>query len=162
MRNPLGGRKAKPTALRVLQGNPGKRKLNDKEPQPVKENPYMPEHLDEEAQGEWERVTPILDKIGVLTEIDGTMLAGYCQLYSNWCAIQAEKKAPEFRLLMLKHTVDGAGNEHVEAKQNPLLVMERLTLAMIRAFCAEFGMTPSSRARLQVPGKEEASPWEEL
>ena len=158
----MGGRKAKPTALKLLQGNPGKRKINKKEPKPDNSIPFMPEHLDEDAKAEWDRVTPILERIGVLTEIDGSMLAGYCQLYSNWVAIQAEKKAPEFRLLMLKVTVDGAGNEHIEAKQNPLLIMERQTLQMIRAFCSEFGMTPSSRARLQVPGKEEKSPWEEL
>lgn len=33
------GRKPKPTALKELEGNPGKRTLNDKEPKPPKKAP---------------------------------------------------------------------------------------------------------------------------
>ena len=33
---PMAGRKPKPTALKELEGNPGKRKLNKKEPIPGK------------------------------------------------------------------------------------------------------------------------------
>lgn len=33
---PMAGRKPKPTAIKKLEGNPGKRKLNTKEPIPVK------------------------------------------------------------------------------------------------------------------------------
>ena len=33
---PMAGRKPKPTALKKLEGNPGKRKLNTKEPVPGK------------------------------------------------------------------------------------------------------------------------------
>ena len=33
---PVAGRKPKPTALKKLEGNPGKRKLNTKEPIPAK------------------------------------------------------------------------------------------------------------------------------
>ncbi len=34
----MAGRKPKPTAVKKLEGNPGKRKLNKKEPVPAKEN----------------------------------------------------------------------------------------------------------------------------
>ena len=33
------GRKPTPTALKLLEGNPGKRKLNDREPKPEKKKP---------------------------------------------------------------------------------------------------------------------------
>ena len=33
---PMAGRKPKPTAVKKLEGNPGKRKLNTKEPVPAK------------------------------------------------------------------------------------------------------------------------------
>ena len=33
---PMAGRKPKPTAVKKLEGNPGKRKLNSKEPVPAK------------------------------------------------------------------------------------------------------------------------------
>ena len=35
----MAGRKPKPTAVKKLEGNPGKRKLNSKEPVPAKQNP---------------------------------------------------------------------------------------------------------------------------
>ena len=52
----MAGRKPKPTAIKELEGNPGKRKLNKKEPKPDKEMPVCPEWLLPEAKAEWERL----------------------------------------------------------------------------------------------------------
>ena len=41
----MAGRKPKPTAVKKLEGNPGKRKLNTKEPNPGKEMPDCPAWL---------------------------------------------------------------------------------------------------------------------
>ena len=41
----MAGRKLKPTAVKELEGNPGKRKLNKKEPKPDKGMPTCPEWL---------------------------------------------------------------------------------------------------------------------
>ena len=38
----MAGRKPKPTAVKKLEGNPGKRKLNTKEPNPGKGMPDCP------------------------------------------------------------------------------------------------------------------------
>lgn len=46
----MAGRKPKPTVVKILEGNPGKRKLNDKEPMPVKGMPTCPAWLMKEAQ----------------------------------------------------------------------------------------------------------------
>lgn len=35
----MAGRRPKPSHLKVVTGNPGKRKLNDKEPTPIREIP---------------------------------------------------------------------------------------------------------------------------
>ena len=40
---PMAGRKPKPTAIKELEDNPGKRKLNNKEPKPDKGMPVCPE-----------------------------------------------------------------------------------------------------------------------
>lgn len=50
----MAGRKPKPTALKKLEGNPGKRKLNTKEPIPAKGMLNCPEWLLPEAKKEWE------------------------------------------------------------------------------------------------------------
>ena len=50
------GRKPKPTAVKVLEGNPGKRSLNTGEPKPEKKAPRCPAWLEDEAKKEWKRM----------------------------------------------------------------------------------------------------------
>ena len=79
----MAGRKPKPTALKKLEGNPGKRKLNTKEPVPAKGMPDCPKWLLPEAKMEWERLCVKLSEMGVLTEIDMAAFAAYCQSYAR-------------------------------------------------------------------------------
>ena len=58
----MAGRKPKPTAVKKLEGNPGKRKLNDKEPMPVKGMPTCPAWLMSEAQAD-ESYLVLFDKV---------------------------------------------------------------------------------------------------
>jgi hypothetical protein len=66
----MAGRKPKPTALKKLEGNPGKRKLNMKEPVPGKGISDCSKWLLPEAKEEWKRLCQKLSEMGVLTEID--------------------------------------------------------------------------------------------
>lgn len=84
------GRKPKPTAVKVLEGNPGKRSLNTGEPKPEKKAPRCPAWLEDEAKKEWKRMAKQLEHLGILTEIDMAAFAGYCQAYARW------KEAEEF------------------------------------------------------------------
>ena len=81
---PMAGRKPKPTALKKLEGNPGKRKLNTKEPVPAKGMPDCPKWLLPEAKEEWKRLCKKLSEMDVLTltEIDMAAFAAYCQSQS--------------------------------------------------------------------------------
>ena len=78
------GRKPKPTALKLLEGNPGKRPLNVDEPKPKKQAPSCPSWLEPEAKKEWKRMAKTLESIGILTEIDKAAFSGYCQAYARW------------------------------------------------------------------------------
>ena len=80
----MAGRKPKPTALKKLEGNPGKRKLNTKEPIPAKGMLNCPEWLLPEAKKEWERLADLMNQMGVLTEVDMAAFAAYCQSYARW------------------------------------------------------------------------------
>ena len=73
------GRKPKPTGLKVLEGNLGKRPLNHKEPKPTKKAPRCPSWLEEDAKKEWKRMSKVLESMGLLTDMDMTAFAGYCQ-----------------------------------------------------------------------------------
>ena len=78
------GRKPKPTALKILEGNPGKRPQNPFEPVPVKGDIKCPDWLLPEAKKEWKRLAPALEAMGVLTMADQTAFEGYCQAYARW------------------------------------------------------------------------------
>lgn len=79
----MAGRRPKPTHLKVVTGNPGKRKLNDKEPQPAREIPSPPEHLTDWGKTAWGRMTVLLDGMGILTVADTFALERLCDIYAD-------------------------------------------------------------------------------
>ncbi|WP_337234058.1 P27 family phage terminase small subunit [Proteus terrae] len=79
----MAGRRPKPTHLKVVTGNPGKRKLNDKEPQPKREIPSPPEHLTDWGKIAWAKLTLLLDGMGVLTVADTLALERLCDIYAD-------------------------------------------------------------------------------
>ena len=64
------GRKPKPTAMKELEGYPGKHPLNTSEPKPNKKAPACPKWLEPEAKKEWRRLAKQMEAIGILTEVD--------------------------------------------------------------------------------------------
>lgn len=143
----------KPTALKIIEGNPGRRPLNHDEPKPSLGAPKCPTWLDLEAKREWRRIVPELDRIGLLTKVDGTALAGYCQAYSRW------REAEE--VLSRDGLTFSTPNGYVQ--QRPEVAIAQKYLTIVKTFCAEFGLTPSARGRMTVPDKgngEEESPFD--
>jgi P27 family predicted phage terminase small subunit len=89
----MRGRRPKPTRLKVLTGNPGKRALNDGEPRPEIAIPDCPEELGETARREWNRLVGELAALKLLTNFDRASLAAYCGAYALWAeATQAIQK----------------------------------------------------------------------
>ncbi len=158
----MRGRKPKPTALRVIQGNPGKRPLPKGEPNPsLARSPEPPAWLDEDGRAEWERVVPELEAIGMLAVVDLAMLAAYCQHIGRM--VRAERELAEHVAragsLMVVH-VNKAGAENLVP--HPAIKVARESAALARAIAAEFGFTPSSRVRLSTGAKEADDPFEEF
>ena len=148
------GRKPKPTELKLLEGNPGKRPVNEKEPKPKKQAPRCPSWLEPEAKKEWKRMSKTLESIGVLTQVDGAAFAGYCQAYARW------KEAEEF---LTKHgTIFKTPSGYIQ--QVPQVSIAQTYLKVMKDFCSEFGLTPAARTRIQVePAKgSEDDPMEDL
>src|SRR5262249_42754142 len=79
----MRGRKPKPTRLKEMLGNPGKRALSTGEPVPEAAIPSCPRFLDKEARKEWRRAAPELYALGVLTNLDRAALAAYCESWSR-------------------------------------------------------------------------------
>ena len=132
------GRKPKPTALKQLEGNPGKHPLNEHEPVPPKSAIRCPAWLEAEAKKEWKRLASSLIAMGVLTEHDMEAFAGYCQAYARW------REAEEF--LSQHGTIFKTPSGYVQ--QVPQVSIAQQNLKIMQSFCSEFGLTPASRARL--------------
>jgi P27 family predicted phage terminase small subunit len=144
------GRKPLPTQLHIIHGNPGKRPLNKNEPKPKPGRPTCPAHLSKEAKKEWKRIVPELEKLGLLTKIDRTELAMYCQAYGRW--VEAEKIVYE------KGTLYKTKSGNVIT--SPMLWVANKAMEQMHKFLTEFGMTPSSRTRIKIEPKEKEDPME--
>jgi len=118
-----------------------------------KGTPLCPAWLDVVAKREWRRIAPILKRLGLLTVIDRTALAGYCQAYARWR--QAE-------LLITK--IDELYSKQDKIIKKSHFVREaQKYLEICKSMCVEFGMTPSSRGRMVLPsGGDKKDEFEEL
>jgi len=159
------GRRPKPTALKKLQGNPGKRKLNNAEPKPELGIPEMPKDLPKAAAAEWRRIVPELAVLGVLTKVDRAALAAYCHAYARW--FQAEREVRRHGIVVEEPviiTVDGEAVEtgYVRYKKNPAVTVSEAAMKIMKGFLVEFGMTPSSRSRVRIEKPTEADEMDQF
>ena len=158
----MRGRKPIPTKIKEREGNPGKRPLNKNEPEPGG-RPTCPAWLRKEAKREWIRIVPELTGLGLLSKIDRTALAGYCQTFAKWR--QAEEFLEEHGFTYQIPKRDEAGEiVGLYIQQFPQVSIAKACIEQLRALLTEFGMTPASRVRLEVPtkGKPSNDPIENL
>lgn len=137
------GRKPKPTALKKLSGNAGKRKINKQEPVAKIGMPDRPASLKGEALKEWNRVVPLLFQMGLLTHIDRACLEGYCVAYGR------AKQADAF---IEKHKMKGLFYENANGNviQHPAVGISSSSWKAVQSFADRFGMNPSERSRMRV------------
>lgn len=139
------GRKPIPTVLKIIRGNPGRRPLPTNEPEVPAAIPDPPKHLVGKGKKEWNRIVPYLHRAGLLTKIDGTALAAYCDCFATWG--EASRKLKKEGLML-----QGEGGPCI----NPYWKISIAALDRMKQFLVEFGMTPSSRSRVKAANKAEA------
>jgi P27 family predicted phage terminase small subunit len=151
----MRGRKPTPTRLKIIRGNPGKRRINAAgEPRPVRKQPEAPSQLSEKARTAWDQIAPVLDRMGVLTEADAMALEMLCEAYADYRGAREDLRA--------------FGSNYYETVTQTGGVMRRLHPAFnvmqdaerrIRTWLVEFGKTPSARSRVSVvePEKDDVA-----
>jgi P27 family predicted phage terminase small subunit len=125
----------------VIEGNPGHQRKNRREPKPPPIAPKRPTWLDREAAAEWRRIVPILERLGLATVIDRASLAAYCQAWANYYHAQRDLSAAR------------RANGRKRPGDRDLAQLAYTTARMYDTFrkaAAEFGLTPATRARLEV------------
>jgi P27 family predicted phage terminase small subunit len=142
----------KPTALKLLEGNRGHRPINENEPQPTQGAPSCPLWLNSMAKTEWKRIVPELDAIGMLSVVDRVALTAYCQAYARWRKAETAIQDSFIYDFMDK-------DFKMKRVKKPEVQIAIDSLNQVKAFCVEFGLTPSSRSRISVlPKKDSGDP----
>ena len=145
----MGGRPRKPTALKVLEGNPGKRPLNKEEPKaPALESP-PPVWLSEIGRQAWIDIQAELKASGIITELDRVALELLCAAYAEFreCAEFVAENGRTYT----STTEDGA--EMIRAY--PEYAMMQESWRRCSGMLGNFGMTPAARSRVKAatPGQ---------
>ncbi len=138
----MAGRRPKPTVLKLVEGNPGKRAINKREPKPRREVPSCPAHLGDSGKVAWGRLSVLLDRMGVLTEADGAALERLCDCYTDIleCRKLIETDGRTYK------TTTPQGETLIKA--NPAVAQLRAADSQFKSYLVEFGLTPAARSKV--------------
>lgn len=143
-------RPPKPTALKLVQGNKGKRALNKSEPDPeYLSDLSAPEYLSAAAAKVWNEVVPNLRSALLLTKVDVPMLSMGCAAIAQYRTAAAMADGALIKSKMVQPEDGGdpvAVGEHV----NPWLIVQSMSFKQAMAVFQQFGMSPAARTRISV------------
>lgn len=138
----MRGAKPKPTHLKLLAGNPGKRPLNRNELRPQGDLHDAPEWLTDEQKAGWTYAIANAPA-GLMKRLDRAALTAF--VVAEDMHRQASVAVGKFGLVTKSQTLG-------VPMQNPYLpIVNRQAQIMLKA-AAELGFSPSSRSRVQVGG----------
>lgn len=143
--NRNSGRKALPSNVHALRGNPSKKAShelhNSSAPSLNAEAPPCPNFLTAPAKAEWKRIVQDLVTLGLMTKVDRGELAVYCQAWADWKHAREQiVKAEDSGYVM--NTPSGYKQMSVWMQ-----IANRAEERM-RTAGNSFGLNPSARARL--------------
>lgn len=149
----MAGRRPKPTALKALHGNPGKRRLPKNEPKPPAASAELPTpgYLNRYAKQEWRRLAPILRDLGLLTETDLGLLEAWCSAKGD--LVQAERQLKRGGIVV----EDSKGN----LRRSPWVMVKSKAIEQMCRLGTEFGFSPASRPRLGAPARPAGVPHDQ-
>ena len=129
----------KPTHLKLVEGNKGKRAVNNFEPDPDYLNDLRaPGHLPKFAIPVWDDLAPKLRKAKLLTVLDVDAVTQLCIAIAQY-----------------RHATDELNLDFINYGQkgqslNQLMVAQSMAFKQANAIMQQFGMTPAARSRVVV------------
>lgn len=132
-------RPSKPTHLKLLEGNKGKRAINKNEPDPEYLNDLTPpEWLPDDAAQVWNEIVPHLRAARVLTKIDVPILCKGCVAFAK------------YRLATRMLGDDLVINTEKATALNQWMVAQSMAFKQAMAVFQQFGMSPAARTRIAI------------
>ena len=146
------GPKPRPTALRIIDGNPSRRPLEKGEAKATG-TALCPRHLSPVAKRRWKRIMLAMPP-GFYSPADEALLAAYCEA---WRAhVEATKALADGRSLVVK-TANGFA-------VSPLVHIQARAASTMATLGTRLGLSPADRAGMTVPTQQGAkkSKWHGL
>ena len=138
------GRKPKPTHLKLLEGNPGKRDLPANEPVPRAAFPEKPNDFSTVAAADcWDRIVIELEAMAILNAADRDALVMYCESWGTFMTAQASVGQGIL--------INRGDDENPHPVTNPTWRISRDAMAVCMRLGEAFGLTPAARARIELP-----------
>lgn len=158
----MRGRKPKPTARQISEGDPrqrGANKLREKlanEPSATRGLPGCPAHLEGRAASAWAFWAEELADMNLDRRPDAMMLEGACTNYAR--AVEADGIVNEAGMMQEEPLTNKVGDVvGYRIKAHPAIAVSNAAWRQVRAFCSEFGLSPVSRTRLAIERKDEGA-----
>lgn len=152
----MGGRRAMPIDLLLINGNKNKltkseidqRKKAEAKIKPSTDKVRPPSWLSAAGKREFRKLVMELQQTELITNVDVNQLAAYCRVYERYVELQAGTPA-----------VDEIGDPKLDEEGNPIIEYNEKAidtyLKHLKTLAVEFGLTPSARAKIAMPKKEE-------
>lgn len=145
----MAGRPPKPTALKLIAGNPGKRASGKQEPDPTYLRDLTPPAWMPPAVAEvWNEIAKPLSEAKLLTEVDVPMLSMACVSIAQY-RYAVSRVGSDLVKSKLEKNEEGelvAVGEHI----NPWAMVQSMTFKQATVVLREFGMSPSARSRVAI------------
>ena len=155
------GRKRKPVEAQIAAGDPRNKGVHKLEqelaaaPRAGRGLPPCPAYLAERAKEAWAFWSEELALMDLDRRPDGPMLEGVCIAYE--AAIACYETIKTQGRFIAKRALDPKTNTMivVDVKPHPAVRQGNQALALMKAFCSEFGLSPVSRMRLAVDKQDD-------
>lgn len=150
------GRKARPPALKILEGRSAGRDSGGRVIRPsvgfVRLPPEAPEWLGAIAREEWDRVVPELQRLKLTKPVDASALAAYCETVEVFVRAAMQVQLEGVTVMSTTTSKDGRVTEMMRA--HPAVQIQLRAGQAIRAWCSEYGLSPAAEAKV---ARQEAS-----
>ena len=147
----MRGPKPKPTHLKIIAGNPGKRPINKREPNPIGNLKQAPNWMNDSQQKIWQigiKNAPA----GLLKELDES-------IFVTWVVAKDFHKDATQMIAELGMMVTTPNTG--EQVQNPYMAVVNKQAQIMMKAAAEMGFTPSSRTRVVIDdGNNRGDEWD--
>jgi P27 family predicted phage terminase small subunit len=124
--------------IKLLKGTLRRDRTNILEPKPAFDDLNPPFRLSKVAKAHWDHIKPALVESRVLTNVDTSALAYYCETFAIW-------KAAHAKVLKEGSVIAGPGGKDVK---NPHWVVATKSQELMLSMLREFGLTPASRSKV--------------